>query len=424
LVRFSSPVVLTVVPAVSVKSFCQNLIDLEQEEPMTRASTLSLLAVPVLVPLFGGLLARAAEQPPLPTGTMITVAGNGKAGFSGNGGPATQAALNNPLGLAVDTAGNLFIGDAYNARVRKVSPDGTITTVAGGGNPAGGLGDGGQALKARFAEANAVAVDAMGDLFVSDFGNNRVRMVSASGIITTVAGGGHPTHGLGDGGAATAATLNGPNQLAVDSTDNLYIADPHNNRIRKVDAAGIITTVAGGGHPADGRGDGGMAADARLLGPYGVAVDRAGNLYVGDFIDDRVRKVTADGKISTVAGGGNPADGLGDGGPATDARLDGPGWITVDAGGNLFIGDNRSERIRKVDSAGIITTVAGTGQIGYTGDRGPATAARLNSPVAVAVDRAGNLFFAEGNRYKADVSGVEKGGNNLVREVMAASVPG
>jgi len=269
-----------------------------------------------------------------------------------------------------------------------------------------------------------VAVDATGDLFVSDFGNNRVRMVSAGGIVTTVAGGGHPTGGLGDDAAATAASLSGPNQLAVDSTGNLYITDPHNYRIRKVDAAGIITTVAGGGHPADGRGDGGMAADARLLGPYGVAVDRTGNVYVGDFIDDRVRKVTADGKISTVAGGGHPADGLGDGGPATDARLDGPGWITVDAGGNLFIGDNRSERIRKVDPAGIITTVAGTGQVGQTGDGGPATAARLNSPATVAVDRAGNLFFTEGNRYKADVSGVEKFGNNLVREVIGVAVPG
>jgi sugar lactone lactonase YvrE len=373
----------------------------------------------------GAFVVRAAQQPsgPLPPGTIITVAGTGNTGFSGDGGLATGATVWNPLDQAVDAAGNLFIADQGNNRIRKVTPDGTITTVAGNGK-FGLSKDGGPAIQASFDHVAGVSVDAAGNLFVADAASShRIRMVSPSGIITTASGGGRPADGVGDGGPATAASLKQPNQTAVDPVGNLFIADWASRRIRKVDAAGTITTVAGGGQPPDGRGDGGLATVAHFSYPLGVAVARAGGVYVADFVDNRVRKVGADGKITTVAGGGQPADGLGDGGPATEARLDGPSYITVDPGGNLFIAENRGERIRKVSPAGMITTVAGTGQTGHTGDGGPATAAQLNSPESVSVDRAGNLFFTEGPRFRADRVSVEAKGNNLVREVIGVATP-
>jgi sugar lactone lactonase YvrE len=389
---------------------------------MNRDSAVPVAGTVVVAALLGALMVRAAEEPiqPCPPGTLLTVAGNGKDSFSGDGGPAIRAALSAPQDQAVDATGNLYIADGDNLRVRKVSPDGTITTVAGTGQ--GGLsGDGGPAVKAKLTFPTAVAVDLAGDLFISD--GNRVRKVDLSGIITTVAGGGMPADGVGDDGPATAARLQRPYQLAVDVLGNLFIAEYGGRRIRKVNPVGTITTVAGDGKPADGRGDGGLATAAAFRGPDGVAVDPVGNLYICDFADGRIRKVGLDKIITTVAGGGQPADGVGDGGPATDARLDFPNFITVDAGGNLFIAEIRGERVRKVSPAGIITTVAGNGQVGHTGDGGMATAAPLNSPESVAVDRAGNLYFTEGPRYKL-TGGREKMGNNLVRKVIGVAVPG
>jgi sugar lactone lactonase YvrE len=395
---------------------------------MNQRFALPALAVLALTVSAGVLIARAAEHPaaPYPPGTIITVAGTGKEGFSGDGGPATQAALDHPWDQVVDAAGNLLIVDGDNHRIRKVGQDGIITTVAGSGpvgyGKGGFSGDGGPAFQARLYDPAGAIIDPTGGLLIADWTNNRVRRVDPAGIITTIAGNGKPGFS-GDGGPATAARLNGPFQLALDSQGNLYIADGGNNRVRKVSLDGIITTVAGGGHPADGRGDGGLATQARLRFLIGVCVDPAGNLFVTDFPDGRVRKVSTDGTISTVAGGGHPADGVGDGGPATEARLDGPYFITLDAGGNLFIAENRGERIRKVSPAGLITTVAGTGQIGYTGDGGPATAAQLNSPNGIAVDRAGNVFFTEAERATPNVAG-ERQGNMVVREVIGVAVPG
>jgi sugar lactone lactonase YvrE len=342
----------------------------------------------------------------------------------------------------MDAAGNLFIDDTGNSCVRRVSPDGTITTVVGIAGPGGFSGDGGPATKALLQDAGGVAVDAAGDLFVSDIENLRVRKVDAAGTITTVAGGGNPADGLGDGGPAKAAKLWHPLGVAVDPAGNLFIADPGwalkggqfvysaDARVRKVDSAGTITTVAGGGHPADGRGDGGLATDAYLSGVTGVALDSAGNLYIVDRPDNRVRRVSPDGKIATVAGGGNPTDGVGDGGLATDARLDSPARMTVDPGGNLFIAENHGERIRKVSPAGIITTVAGTGRVGYTGDGGPAVDAQLDSPISVCLDRDGNLFFTEAYRLLQSLlkngtpdARLLQQGNNLVREVIGVAVP-
>jgi streptogramin lyase len=336
----------------------------------------------------GACVVCADQQPPAP-GTILTVAGKGgQPGFSGDGGPATQARLSQPLDIAFDEAGDLFIDDTLNACIRRVGPDGTITTVVGAGGRPGFSGDGGPAAMARLQNPIGLAFDAAGAFFFTDADNLRVRKVDAARIISTVAGGGHPAAGLGDGGPATAARLVGPRGVTVGPDGSLFIADPGivwpsgnrgtfstDARVRKVDPSGTISTFAGGGHPADGRGDGEQATDAHLYGPIGVALDPAGNLYIADKLDNRIRRVSPDGKIATVAGGGNPTDGLGDGGLATAARLDGPARVIVDPGGNLFITENYGERIRKVSPAGIITTVAGTGQVGRTGDGGLATAA-------------------------------------------------
>jgi sugar lactone lactonase YvrE len=330
-----------------------------------------------------------------PAGIISTVAGNGSSGFSGDGGPATAAQLR-PLGVAVDTAGNLFIADTGNSRVRKVTPAGIISTVAGTGI-SGFSGDGGPATAAQLVSPGGMSVDAAGNLFIADSGNSRIRKVNPAGIISTVAGIGINGYN-GDGGQATTAQVSRPDGVAVDAAGNLFIADSGNNRIRKVTPDGIISTVAGNGifvgpgSPNGFGGDGGLATAAQLNDPSGVAVDAAGNLFIADFLQARIRKVTPDGIISTVAG--TSISGLGDGGPATAAQLFEPQGVAVDAAGNLFIADTGNSRIRKVTPAGTITTVAGSSNLGF-GDGGPATAARLAGPVGVAVDAAGNLFIAD-----------------------------
>src|ERR1035437_6506014 len=327
-------------------------------------------------------------------GTITTVAGNGNSGFSGDGGPATSASLKFPAGVAVDSAGNLYIAEPSNYRVRKVS-GGTITTVAGNGNP-GNSADGGPATSASISPFG-VAVDSAGNLYIAD--PFRIRKVSG-GTITTVAGNGAYRFS-GDGGPATSALLNIPEAVAVDSAGNLYIADLDNYRVRKV-THGTITTVAGNGSPGFS-GDGGPATLASLSQPTGVAVDSAGNLYIADPNNQRVRKVSG-GTITTVAGNGNASGGFsGDGGPATSASLDNPGAVAVDSTGNLYIADYLNHRVRKV-SGGTITTVAGNGNYGFSGDGGPATSASVN-PYRVAVDSAGNLYIAELNNRIRKVSG-------------------
>ena len=291
-----------------------------------------------------------------PQGTITTVAGTGSAGFSGDGGPATSAQLSDPSGVAVDASGNLFIADGIS-RIRKVTPQGTITTVAGTGS-AGFSGDGGPATSAQVV-AWAVAVDASGNLFIVDGANNRIRKVTPQGTITTVAGNGCLLPGSytgcfsGDGGPAVAASLYSPYGVAVDASSNLFIADTGNQRIRKVTPQGTITTVAGTGTGYSGAGisagfsgDGGPATSAQLSNPRGVAVDGSGNLFIADFCNNRIRKVTPQGTITTVAGSGG-TDGClvtyngftGDGGPATSAQLSYPSGAAVDASGNLFIPD-------------------------------------------------------------------------------------
>jgi uncharacterized protein (TIGR03437 family) len=328
-------------------------------------------------------------------GVITTVAGNGNQGSSGDNGPATSAQLNSPAGVAVDSAGNLYIGDTLNNRIRKVS-NGVITTVAGNGTP-GFSGDNGPATSAQLNQLYGVAVDSAGNLYVADTLNNRIRKVS-SGVITTVAGNGTPSFS-GDNGPATNAQLYLPAGVAVDSAGNLYIADVLNNRIRKV-SGGMITTVGGGGSAF---GDDVPATSAWLVNPRGVAVNSAGNLYLADTMNGLIREVS-NGVIATVAG--NRMQGFaGDNGPATSAPLYFPDGIAVDSAGDLYIADTNNNRIRKV-SNGVITTVAGNGTPGFSGDNGPATSAQLSNPRSVAVDSAGNLYFPDVNRIRKVSNGV------------------
>jgi len=326
-----------------------------------------------------------------PSGMLTVVAGNGIKGYSGDGGPATAASLNQPSGIAVDSNGNLYISDSLNNRVRKVA-GGIIATVAGNGLLAFG-GDGGPATNASLFFPTEIAVDGTGNLYIVDTNEQRVRQVSG-GIITTVAGNG--TFGFsGDGGLATDAALDEPEGVAVDTAGNLFIADARNNRVRKV-SGGIITTVAGNGLQGFS-GDGGAATNAALNVPFAVAVDAAGNLYINDLRNNRIRKVSG-GIITTEAGFS------GDEGPATSASLV-AGGLAVDLASNVYIADSLNNRVRKV-SGGIITTIAGNGGFRFSGDGGAATDASLYQPWGVAVDSNGSLYISDSvNKRVRKVSG-------------------
>ena len=295
---------------------------------------------------------------------ITTFAGNGSPGYSGDGRPATDATLSSPSGIAVDGVGDLFIADPGNSRIREVNvATGVMTTVAGDGT-FGFSGDGGPATAAELSFPGGVAVDFAGDIFIGDSVNCRIREVNHStGIITTVAGNGIAGFS-GDGGPATAAELDWPSGVAVDAAGDIFFADLDNDLIREVNhSTGIITTVAG--HPLYGLGgDGGPATAAELSLPGGVAVDAAGDIFIADTYDDRIREVNhSTGIITTVAGNGQVGYGSdGDGGPAIAAPLYRPEGLALDSVGNLFISDTEGQRIREVNhSTGIITTVAGNG---------------------------------------------------------------
>ncbi|MET9753403.1 RICIN domain-containing protein [Streptomyces syringium] len=291
----------------------------------------------------------------------------------------------------MDATGALYISEYGNNRIRKVTPDGKISTVAGTGTK-GYSGDCGPAVSAQLNCPRGVAVDSAGSVYIADSDNHRVRKITADGKISTVAGTGTKGFG-GDGGPATAAQLDGPYGVAVDSTGTLYVSDYNNHRVRKITTDGKISTVVGTG-AAGADGDGGPAVSARLNYPRGVKVGRAGDLYIADTSNHRVRRIAADGKISTVAGTGAKGFG-GDGGPATAAQLDDPFEVTVDGTGTLYISEFGNHRVRKVEADGKISTVAGTGTAGFNGDGGPATSAQLNKPIGLAVDRANALYIAD-----------------------------
>jgi uncharacterized protein (TIGR03437 family) len=295
--------------------------------------------------------------------------------------------------VTVDAAGNLFIADTFNA-VRKVSTSGIISTIAGSYQAAGFSGDGGPAAQAALWSPTGVAVDGAGNLYIADLGNNRIRKVSPGGTITTVAGGGSPASGDGDGGAATSAKLSAPGGVAIDSLGNIFISEGGlgGSRIRKVSAGGTISTIAGNGSLSFS-GDGGPATSAALNTPLGIALDGLGNLYVADGGNSRIRRVSASGIITTVAGNGTLSF-SGDGGPATSAGLNVPTWVAVDSAGNLYITDAGNERVRMVNASGIITTIAGNGILGTTGDGGPANSAELNVPFGIAHGSGGSVYVS------------------------------
>lgn len=354
--------------------------------------------------LFGGCVNPAWGQ------NINTTAGDGTPAFFGDGGPATLAALNLMKGLAIDSTGNLYIADTENFRVREVSSTGIISTVAGNGSNAYS-GDGGSATSAALSDVMSVAVDSSGNIYIADASNRRIRKVTPGRIISTIAGTG--TQGYtGDGGPAVNAELGRPVALMLDPSGNLYYVDSVNAVVRKISTSGTITTVIGSGVTGYS-GDGGSATAAKLAFPLGIAMDGSGNIYIADANNNVVRKVTAGGIISTFAGNG-AGKYAGDGGPAASASLNIPSDVAVDAAGNVYIADAGNNRVRKV-SGGIITTVAGIDTNGFAGDGGPAIDAMLNYPWGLTTDSEGNVYLADrvNNRIREIQSGTPLGAISL-----------
>jgi trimeric autotransporter adhesin len=321
---------------------------------------------------------------------ISTVAGNGTQSFSGDGGNALSAAINYPGGVYIDATGNLYIADELNNRIRMVNTSGTISTVMGNGT-AGYTGDGGQASAAALSGPISITYYA-GNFYICDDGNSAIRKVNSSGIISTVAGTGTAGYN-GDGGLATAAQLNYPSFVAFDATGNMYIDDWRNNRIRKVNTSGIISTVAGNG-TLGYSGDGGPATSAQINYTTGIAFDAAGNLFIADGSNNVIRKVDLSGIITTIAGTGTGGY-SGDGGPAVSAQLHWPSQLTFDNSGNLYFTDYNNNTVRKINNSGMISTIAGNGTAGFSGDGGLATAAQLRNPYAIGIDVAGNIYFSD-----------------------------
>jgi uncharacterized protein (TIGR03437 family) len=353
-----------------------------------------------------------------PDGSITTFAGTGTPGFAGDGGSAAAAQLNQPYGLAFDRAGNLYIADLGNARVRRVTSDGLIQTVAGGGTlPAFSDGQGGPALSAQLTQPRNVALDGAGSLYISDFGANQIYGVTSAGTLTLVAGNGVAGFS-GDGGGALLAQLNAPAGLAVDASGSVYIADSSNNRVRKVYGGVIITVLNTPGPTGLGFDSSGAlyVAGSSYVGTLSqqtpgigaaidIAIDRAGDLFATSGAS--VLEIPSGGALSIIAGNGGSPNFGGDGLAATAARLFSPSSIALDSAGNWYIADTGNNRIRMITPAGLITTIAGTGTAGSAGDNGPASEAQLNAPRGLAFDIFGNLCFADS-------------GNNEVRKITPA----
>ena len=339
--------------------------------------------------------------------TITTVAGTGTTGFTADGSSATSTQLAEPSNVAFDSSGNMYITDQGNFRIRKVS-GGTVSTYVGNGT-AGYTGDGKAATAAEIDGVFGLNFDSSGNLYITDTANACIRLITPAGIISTIAGVGGTALFGGDTGLATAADLDIPSYVLLDAAGDYYIADSANNRVRLVTkSTGDITTFAGNGNGYLA-GDGGLAVNAGLNHPRGLALDSAGNLYIADTDNNAVRMVTPAGIITTIAGvSGNPGF-SGDGGPATEALLNVTSGVAVDAAGNVFIADDINGRVRKVTTNGTITTIAGNGAFGYAGDGGPAVSASLLFPTGVTFDKSGNLYIADS-------------GNSAIRKVSNAGV--
>ncbi len=362
-------------------------------------------------------------------GTLTLVAGNSRPGFFGDGGPATAAQLNSPQGLAVDSQGYLYIADQGNNRVRMVTPQGVISTIAGNGKVGAPrfLGDAGPATAANLNQPGGVAVDKQGNVYIADTGDNSIREVGTNGAINTIAGNGFQTNGNpGDTLLASESTLALPEDVFVDSSGNVFIADTGDAEVREITAStGIISVVAGACDITSSStstntgescsigyaGDGGLANQAGLVEPAAVVVDSAGNVYIAEPTDGRIREVSTiktKVDINTIVGSGTLGF-SGDGAAANAAELNRPTGVAVDGSGNIYIADSLNYRIRVAQAGGSVKTFAGNGGYSYSGDGGAATSAQMNSPHAVVADGAGNYYIADA-------------GNNVVRKVSANGV--
>lgn len=322
--------------------------------------------------------------------TITTVAGTGTGGFSGDGGPAILANIDRPNFVALDQAGNLYICDAINRKIRKVNSAGIITTVAGNGTVAH-TGDGGTATAAGLLNPSNMAIDRFGNIYIGETGY--IRKVSTDGIISTVGGTGTTGYN-GDGIPATDAQLEIPYIGGVDKAGTIYFSDFGNNRVRTIDTSGMISTIAGTG--VNGySGDGGQATAAQISGPGFLYMHGSGDLYVPDNVNHVIRKIeAATGIITTFAGNGTGGSG-GDGGPATAAQFTTVNSIAFDSWGNAYVADLAEKVIRKIDGGGIISRIAGTGVAGFSGDGGPAIDAQFSGPNQLCVNAAGNVFIAD-----------------------------
>jgi len=356
------------------------------------------------------LLLGASVSAQVP-GTIETIAGSGARGFDGDSGQALDAQFNNPVQLAFEPNGGYLIADQGNHRVRRVRPDGFVETIAGTG-AAAFSGDGRPATQAGIHEPTDVAVDSRGNIYVAEAASDRIRRIDPTGIIRTFAGTG--VRGFsGDGGQASRAQLACPTRIVFDVFENLLVADQCNHRIRRIDQAGIITTIAGSGPPGAAlggfAGDGGPATSAQFRHPTALALDGAGNLIVSDQLNFRIRRIDRNGTVTTLTGTG--AEGFsGDGGPAGAAMIRSPGGLAVDAAGTIYFADIGNNRIRVLRPDGSISTAAGTGIAGTSGDGGPATNAGVNGPFGVEISPSGDLLI------------IESGGDRI-RRVFAAAAP-
>ena len=345
--------------------------------------------------------------------TFAGIAGPGA--YAGDGGLATIANLSGNTGVATDAAGNVYIADTRNNVVRMVNTSGVISTFAGVAGGFGGFGgDGGAANAAQLNQPSAVAVDATGNVYIADTRNNAIRVVNTAGVINTFAGmGGTPGAFAGDGGPATAASLNRPSGVAVDASGNIYISDTRNNVIREV-VSGTINTVAGNNTAGFGfSGDGAAATAAQLYNPAGITVDGSGNIYIADSRNNVVRLVTVStGNINTFAGNYTLGAGYtGNGGLATAAQLNAPYDVKLDAAGNVYISDRGNSVVRSVNTSLVINNYAGNAIAGYSGDGGLATAAEISTPEGLAIDASGNVYISSTNaniirRVGAPVTGI------------------
>jgi len=310
---------------------------------------------------------------------VTTLAGSGSPGFADGAG--TSASFYYPIGVAVDSSGNAYVADALNNLIRKITPAGVVSTFAGSGSRGS---TNGTSTAASFASPNGIALDSSGNFYVSDTGNSLIRKIAADGVVTTLAG---STVGLFIDGPGTAARFDNLQSIAVDSSGNIYVAERNLFKIRKITPEGAVTTFAGSGTRGSSNGTG---TSASFYLPMGVAVDSSGNVYVADQGNNLIRKITPSGVVSTFAGSGSRGNTNGTG---TAASFNGPTGIALDSSGNVYVSDNGNHLIRKITSAGVVSTLAGTGSQGS--ENGEGTAASFYAPYGISVDSTGNVYVAD-----------------------------